>query len=153
MDLRKIRLTPDYLRDHLDEVLEAVRQEDIPRVVCEGRDGPELAAVVNASSLDRLVEAAEEAADMRREPLRERYARHMAQWREERRVLLEQLAKRTTEIALATCPKCRRAIRKRYGDGEKESLGDVWRGLAMARGAEVIVSGTAVSGGEEEEPG
>jgi len=146
MTLRKIRLTPNYLRDNLDEVLEAVRQEDIPRVVCEGRDGPEVAAIVNAASLDRLIQAAEEAAEMRREPLRERYARHMAQWQEERRVLLEQLELRAMEIAKAACPKCRRMIRERYGDGSKETLGDVWKHLSQARGAEVIVSSTATDG-------
>jgi len=149
MDLRKIRLTPQYLRDHLDEVLEAVRQEDIPRVVCEGKGGPELAAIVSAAGLDRLMEAAEAAAEMRREPLRERYARHMAQWKEERRVLLQQLARRAEEIAAAACPKCRRKIRKRYGDGESEALGEIWKGLAGARGAEVAVSSTAIEGGEE----
>jgi len=149
MALRKIRLTPDYLRDHLDEVLRAVQLEDIPRVVCEGRDGQEVAAIVNAASLDRLVQAAEEAAEMRREPLREKYARHAEQWKEERRVLLQQLELRAMEIALASCPKCRRMIRERYGDGAKESLGDVWKSLAQARGAEVIVSGTAMDGTKE----
>lgn len=150
MNLRKIRLTPDYLRDHMGEVLEAVRQEDIPRVLCEGPGQSELAALVNAKSLDRLVEAAEQMAEMSREPLRKAYEDHMIQWKEERRVLLEDRAELVDRVALDVCAKCRRKIRERYGDGEKESLGAVWRRLAGGLGAEVVVSGTVTdeAGGE-----
>ena len=155
--MRKIRMTPEHLRDHLDEVLEAVRQEDIPRVVCEGKEGPEVAAIVNAASLDRLLEAAERAAEQDQEPVREKYARHLGQWRGERRVLLEQMGRLAEEIAAAACPKCARRIRERWG-GKPETLGEAWRTVLSRTGlspvpqeADVIVSGTALEGGRAPE--
>jgi len=145
-------MTPEHLAAHLPEVLAAVRQEDIPRVVCEKKDGPEVAAIVNAASLDRLIAAAERAAEQDQEPVREKYARHLDQWRGERRALLEQMGRLAEEIAAAACPKCARRIRERWG-GEPQTLGEAWRtvldrsGLAPApQGVDVIVSGTALEG-------
>ena len=157
--MRKIRLTPAHLRDHLDEVLEAVRLEDIPRIVCEGKDGPEVAAIVNAASLDRLIVAAERAAEQDQEPVRERYARHLDQWLGERRALLEQIEKLAEEIAAAACPKCARRIRERWG-GKPETLGEAWRtvlsrsGLSdRPQGVDVVVSGTVLEDGQGLEEG
>jgi len=157
MALRKIRITPTYLKDHLDEELEAMRQEDIPRIVQEDKETPELAALVNPASLDRLLEAAERDAEASREPLREKYAGHMAKWQEERRVLLKQMERLAMDIAQDACPKCARRIRERWG-GKEATLGDAWRSMTGHTGIdatpaepEVLVSGTALEGGDRGE--
>ena len=155
MGLRKIKMTPEFFREYLGEVLEAVCKDEIPRIIC-GEDDLEIAAVVSAAGLDRLVEAAEEAAEMKSEPLRVRYERHMKQLQGERDALLDQIGRMADEIAAMACPKCRRAIRERYVGG-RESLGEVWQRLTGGDGdallaqrtpPEVIVTGTAVEGGE-----
>ncbi len=156
--MRKLRITLVYLRNHLEEVLGAVRQEDIPRIICASADDKaELAALVNAASLDRLIQVAEQAAEMGREPVREQYASHLAQWRGERRALLQQLERLAQDIAKEACPACARRIKERWA-GDKPTLGEAWRSVLRGLGlgeppagdGEAVISSTVVVGGEGE---
>ncbi|MFH1569522.1 MAG: hypothetical protein ABIL09_16115 [Gemmatimonadota bacterium] len=141
--MRKLYMSPTHLRDHLPELLARVAQEDIPLVVREGGDGPEMAAVVNAASLDRLIARAEAADALAAEPVQERYARHLEQWKGERRALLQQMEGLAGEIARACCPRCAARVRERWS-GKGETLGEAWK--AVTGGA--VISSTAMEGGD-----